>query len=62
MFIKSSLLVQNSLANNFETSRRSCKYRNIKLVNDDELIKIEILDTIMYMHLIWYTSNLDVKC
>lgn len=52
MFIKSSLLVQNSLANNFEISRRSCKYRNIKLVNDDELIKIEILDTIMYMHLI----------
>lgn len=54
MFIKSSLLVQNSLANNFETSRRSCKYRNIKLVNDVELIKIEILDTIMYryMHLI----------
>lgn len=51
MFIKSSLSVQNSLANNFETSRRSCKYRNIKLVND-ELIKIEILDTIMYMHLI----------
>lgn len=49
MFIKSSLLVQNSLANNFE---RSCKYRNIKLVNDDELIKIEILDTIMYMHIL----------
>lgn len=52
MFIKSSLLVQNSLANNFETYRRSCKYRKIKLVNDVELIKIEILDTIMYMHLI----------